>query len=59
MWFLRLLFGVIFIVAFCLVLISLMRDLSNANNDDKWEAKFRLYAIIASAVSFGILSALV
>lgn len=59
MWFLRFLFGVIFIVAFCLVLISLMRDLSNASNDDKWEAKFRLYAIIASAVSFGILSALV
>lgn len=61
MWFLKFIFGFTFIGSFHIILISLMRDLSNVNVTNKEimaESKFRLIAIIVSAVSFGILISL-
>lgn len=61
MWFLKFVLGFVFIFSFHLVLISLMRDLSNINvtNDEvAKEGWFRLTAILISAVSFAILISL-
>lgn len=61
MWFLKFIFGFTFIGSFHIILISLMRDLSNVNVTNKEimaESKFRLIAIIVSAVSFSILISL-
>lgn len=59
MWFLKFLLGFVFIISMCLVLISLMRDLSGGNrNTDEWEGKFRLAAMAVAGVSFGILMAI-
>lgn len=58
MWIIKFFLGMVFIISFCLVLISLMRDASGSNNDYKWEAKFRLYAMSAAAVSFGLIIAM-
>lgn len=56
MWFLRFFFGFIFVLMFGLFLISLMRGITNSeNNQNNWEAKFRITTLLLSAFCFGLL----